>query len=150
MVISLKPVSIENWYACTQLKVKTEQLDVFPAPVVYWIAESKYVDEFEVRAIYSEEELVGFLVFCLQPDKDGNHWIPAIMIDEKHQGKGYGRAAMERLMEWMRLNLSACKKIMIGHRPNNQVAERLYESLGFSKVSEEIVDGEIIRLLKIE
>ncbi|MGG4553283.1 GNAT family N-acetyltransferase [Paenibacillus woosongensis] len=26
---------------------------------------------------------------------DDNYWIPAIMIDDKHQGKGYGKAAME-------------------------------------------------------
>ncbi|MCM3172775.1 hypothetical protein [Paenibacillus sp. MER 99-2] len=48
-LIDLQPVTIENWYACTQLKVKPEQLALFPAPVVYWIAESKYVSDFELR-----------------------------------------------------------------------------------------------------
>jgi diamine N-acetyltransferase len=38
---------------------------------------------------------------------------------------------------------------MIGHRPNNQIAGRLYASLGFKKVSEELLDGEVIRLLEI-
>ncbi|GAA0135446.1 GNAT family N-acetyltransferase [Paenibacillus sp. YSY-4.3] len=147
MVIVLKPVSIDNWYECTQLKVKPEQLNVFPAPVVYWIAESKYVDDFELRAIYSEELLVGFLVFCTNPDKDSNYWIPAVMIDEKHQGKGYGKAAMETLIQLM--SISNCTGIMIGHRPDNQVAGNLYESLGFIKVSEDVIDGEIVRLLQI-
>ncbi|MGV2883650.1 GNAT family N-acetyltransferase [Paenibacillus taichungensis] len=104
MVVVLKPVSNENWCECTQLKVKPEQLNIFPAPVVYWIAESKYVDDFELRAIYSEEVLVGFLVFCAKLDKDDNYWIPAIMIDEKHQGKGYGRAAMKTLIQLMRIS----------------------------------------------
>lgn len=44
MAVELKPVCIDNWYECTQLTVKAEQLSIFPAPVVYWIAESKYVD----------------------------------------------------------------------------------------------------------
>lgn len=147
MVITLKPVSIENWYECTQLRVKPEQLHVFPAPVVYWIAESKYVDDFELRAIYGEEVIVGFLVFCTNPDQDDNYWIPAIMIDEKHQGKGYGKAAMEALIQYMRI--SSCTRIMIGHRPDNKIAGKLYESLGFIKVSEDIIDGEIVRLLQI-
>lgn len=147
MLMTLKPVTVENWYECSQLRVKAEQLNVFPAPVVYWIAESKYVDDFELRAIYWEEDLVGFIVFCMKPDKDDNYWIPAVMIDEKHQGKGCGKAAMEMLIEFMRN--SKCKRIMIGHRPNNQIAGRLYESLGFKKVSEEIIDGEVIRLLQI-
>ncbi|SHN73107.1 diamine N-acetyltransferase [Paenibacillus sp. ov031] len=147
MVVVLKPVSNENWYECTQLKVKPEQLNIFPAPVVYWIAESKYVDDFELRAIYSEEVLVGFLVFCANPDKDDNYWIPAIMIDEKHQGKGYGKAAMKTLIQLMRI--SNCTRIMIGHRPDNLIAGKLYESLGFIKTSEEVIDGEIVRLLQI-
>lgn len=148
MVVVLKPVSIENWYECTQLKVKPEQLNVFPAPVVYWIAESKYVTEFELRAIYAEEALVGFLVFCTNPDQDDNYWIPALMIDEQHQGKGYGKAAMEHLIQYM--SSSNFTRIMIGHRPENHIAGKLYEALGFIKVSEEIIDGEIVRHLHVE
>ncbi|TDQ33769.1 diamine N-acetyltransferase [Aureibacillus halotolerans] len=139
-------MSIENWYECTQLKVKPEQLNVFPAPVVYWIAESKYVDGFTLRAIYSKEILVGFLVFCTTPDQDDNYWIPALMIDEKHQGKGHGKAALEALIQLM--SMSHCKRIMIGHRPDNPIAGKLYETLGFKKVSEEVIDGEIIRVLE--
>ncbi|MEK5056828.1 hypothetical protein ACFSVM_09655 [Paenibacillus shunpengii] len=60
MNIELKQVSLENWYDCTKLNVKLEQKSVFPAPVVYWIAESKYVHDFELRAIYSQAILVGF------------------------------------------------------------------------------------------
>ncbi|MFJ6208184.1 GNAT family N-acetyltransferase [Lysinibacillus sp. NPDC092081] len=103
-------------------------------------------DAFNLRplpASDSEGILVGFLVFCTNPDKDGNYWIPAIMIDEKHQGKGYGKEAMEALIQFM--SISNCKRIMIGHRPNNQIARKLYESLGFIKVSEEVIDGEIVR-----
>lgn len=145
--IELKQVSIENWYDCTKLRVKKEQLNVFPAPVVYWIAESKYVDDFELRAIYCDDNLIGFLVFCKKPDSDGNHWIPAIMIDEYHQGNGYGKTAMKLLIELF--ESMGSKRIMIGHRPSNVIAGEMYESLGFKKTSEEIIDGEIIRLLQL-
>ncbi|MGE6261030.1 GNAT family N-acetyltransferase [Heyndrickxia sporothermodurans] len=65
------------------------------------MAESKYVVDFELRAIYSKEDLVGFIVYCTKLDKDDNYWISAIMIDKKHQGKGYGKAAMGMLIELM-------------------------------------------------
>ncbi|WP_409340623.1 GNAT family N-acetyltransferase [Paenibacillus sp. MBLB4367] len=146
MGVFLKPVSSENWYDCTELKVKSEQRNVFPVPVVYWIAESKCVDDFELRAVYSDDELVGFIVFCNKPDQDGNYWIPALMIDAKHQGKGYGKDAMAKLIALM--GSMNCQRIMIGHRPENQVAGNLYESLGFKKVSDETIDGEIVRLLQ--
>ncbi|WP_150267592.1 GNAT family N-acetyltransferase [Paenibacillus tepidiphilus] len=145
MSIALRPVSAENWYECTQLKVKPEQLAVFPAPVVYWIAESRFVEAFELRAVYSGDILVGFIVFCAKPDEDGNCWIQALMIDDEHQGKGYGKAAMQRLLETM--SRLQCRRIMVGHRPDNQIADQLYASLGFQKISEEAIDGEIIRLL---
>lgn len=68
------------------------------------------------------------------------------MIDEKHQGKGYGKAAMKTLIQLMRI--SNCRRIMIGHRPDNLIAGKLYESLGFLKTSEEVIDGEIVHLLQ--
>ncbi|WP_413773743.1 GNAT family N-acetyltransferase [Paenibacillus woosongensis] len=40
--------------------------------------------------------------------------------DDKHQGKGYGKAAMEALIQFM--SVSNCTRIMIGHRPDNQIA----------------------------
>lgn len=146
MTISLKPVSVDNWYNCTQLEVRQDQKEVFPAPIVYWIAESKYVTEFQPMAIYCNENIIGFIVYCTIPDNDGNYWIPALMIDQKHQGKGYGREAMKQLLTLMKETLD-CQRIMIGHRPENTVAGTLYESLGFKRISRELIDGEVVRLL---
>lgn len=35
----------------------------------------------------------------------------------------------------------------VGHRPENTVAGALYESLGFKRISRELIDGEVVRLL---
>lgn len=145
MGISLRAVTRNNWFECTQLEVTSEQKEMFPAPVVYWIAESKVVPEYEPLAVYHDEELVGFAVYCTAPDHDGNYWIPALMMDTRFQRKGYGKAAMIKLIQYMKENY-ACDRLMIGHRPNNVVASKLYQSLGFVKVGE--VDGEVIRLLQ--
>ena len=146
MTITLKQVTLENWFECTKLRVKPEQLKVFPAPVVNWIAESKFILDFDLRAIYFEEQVVGFLVYCTTPDPEGNYWIPALMIDEKHQGKGYGKAALQAIIHEM--SHKRAIRIMIGHRPENLIASQLYESLGFEKISDDIIDGEIVRLLQ--
>jgi len=145
MSVNLRAVTKSNWFQCTQLEVTIEQKQLFPAPVVYWIAESKVVEDFEPLAVYHDEELVGFIVCCNAPDDDGNYWIPALMIDAKYQRRGFAKAAMLELIRYMRTNY-ACDRWMIGHRPNNAAAGKLYESLGFIKAGE--VDGEIIRLLQ--
>lgn len=146
MGISLKPVLSDNWYDCTKLEVTKDQTKVFPAPIVYWIAESKYVTEYQPLAIYYNTEIIGFIVYCNSPDNEDNYWVPALMIDGKKQGNGYGKEAMKQLIDLMRETLN-CQRIMIGHRPENTVAGDLYESLGFEKVSKELIDGEVVRLL---
>ncbi|MCP1183740.1 GNAT family N-acetyltransferase [Paenibacillus sp. 1781tsa1] len=148
-MIHLKRVSVDNWYACTQLEVSEEQKNSFPAPVVYWIAESKVVEDFQPMAIYFDSKLVGFAVYSDRPDHEDNYWLLALMIDTKYQGRGYGREALRKLINLMKESLK-CKRIMIGHRPENGIAGNLYESIGFHRVSEGLIDGEVVRLLRCE
>ncbi|HET8726248.1 MAG TPA: GNAT family N-acetyltransferase, partial [Alphaproteobacteria bacterium] len=42
-------------------------------------------------------EPVGFAMYALDED-DGNYWIYRLMIDARHQGKGYGSAALIRII----------------------------------------------------
>lgn len=119
----------------------------FPAPVVYWIAESKVVEDFQPMAIYFDSDLVGFAVYSDKPDHEDNYWHFALMIDTKYQGRGYGREALRKLIDLMKESQN-CKRIMIGHRPENGIAGNLYELLGSHSVSEGLIDGEVVRLLR--
>jgi diamine N-acetyltransferase len=131
---------ILSWYECTQLSVAEEQKIVFPVPVVFWMAESKYNSDLKELAVYYQDEIVGFCVYGIDPD-DGNPWIIALMIDKKYQGKGFGRETVKELINLIWKNCD-CNKIIIGHRPNNVIAEKLYESLGFERTGQ-IIDGEL-------
>ncbi len=115
--------------------------------MVYWIAESKVVEDFQPMAIYFDSDLVGFAVYSDKAVHEDNYWLLALMIDTKYQGRGYGREALRKLIDLMKESLK-CKRIMIGHRPENGIAGNLYESLGFHSVSEGLIDGEVVRLLR--
>jgi ribosomal protein S18 acetylase RimI-like enzyme len=41
--------------------------------------------------------MVGFVMYGIDADDD-NYWIYRLMIDARHQRKGYGRAAMTELL----------------------------------------------------
>lgn len=69
------------------------------------------------------------------------------MVSEENQGKGYGRAGMEALIELLE-EKPGCDEIYISWVPENIAAENLYESLGFVKTGE-IDDGEIIARLEL-
>lgn len=129
----------------TECNGRTEKS--FPAPVVYWIAESKVVEDFQPMTIYFDSDLVGFAVYSDKADHEDNYWLLALMIDTKYQARGYGREALRKLIDLMKEALN-CKRIMIGHRPENGIAGNLYESLGFQRVSEGLIDGEVVRLLR--
>ena len=86
--IMICPVTKENWYACTQLSVTKEQEALFPASVVYWLAESKFEPSFIPMSLYAGQSLIGFSIIGIEPETQ-LMWIVAFMIDRHVQGKGF-------------------------------------------------------------
>lgn len=147
MSISLKEINANNWFECTELSVTEEQKKIFPISVVYWMAMAKYEynNELELLAVYNDNSIVGVVAYGIDPDID-TPWITTVMIDQKYQGKGYGREAVKQLIDLI-ISRHNCKKIIIAHRPNNYAAAKLYESLGFHEIEQN--EDEIVRSLEI-
>jgi len=148
--IAIRDVDRSNWFQCTQLAPTEEQKDVFPWSVVHWLAESKYETSYRPMAIYAGETLVGFAVYGKDPE-DGSYWIVALLIDEKFQRRGYGKAAVLALVDLMHQRHS-CNQITVGHRRENTAVAALYESVGFRQVlTHPTVDdsAEVLRQLAI-
>ncbi len=110
------------------------------------MAECKYRKDFTEFAIYNDDLIVGFTVFGIEPETN-NYWIIAIIISEQYQNKGFGKQAILKLVELLK-NRPNCKKIFIGHHPENKIANHVYESLGFIDTGK-VEDGEIVRCLTI-
>lgn len=141
--VFLKPISADNWQACIGLKVTDEQADFLPSNL-YSIAEAQFYPQAVSLAIYSEQDqMVGFVLYGV--DVESGKWkIFRLMIDQAQQGKGYGRAAMEQVIE----RLSAqpdCDEILIAYQTDNDAARRLYASLGF--IEETVNDGKVTACL---
>ncbi len=141
-MIELKNITKENWFKCTQLQITGEQKKNFPAAPVYWLAECRYMSDWHEYAIYNDDELIGFTVYGFDPDVN-EYEIYAVMIDKSHQGKGYGKTAMYRLIEKIKTKHNR-SKLYICHREANIVAAKLYESLDFKDTGIRY-NGEIIR-----
>jgi len=52
------------------------------------------------------------------------------MVDENHQGKGYGKFGMQKMLEIFRQD-DRIQGVGISYEPENEVARKLYASLGF-------------------
>jgi diamine N-acetyltransferase len=138
--VSLSPVNRDNFRECVGMKVAEGQ-ENFVAPNVYSIAQSKVEPGCVPLVVYADENMVGFAMYTLDPD-DGKYWVHRLMVSAESQGKGYGRAAMEALIEILE-EKPDCDEILISWVPENTAAEKLYENLGFVKTGE-IEDGEIV------
>ena len=70
------------------------------------------------------------------------------MIDQRYQQCGYGRAALEKTLQYMQtFPCGASDGCWLSYEPDNEAARRLYQSFGFVETGE--MDGhEVIALLK--
>ena len=70
------------------------------------------------------------------------------MVDDKFQGKGFGREIMRLALDGFRAD-DRIKNVGISYEPENSVAQKLYASLGFIEPGE-MVEGETLRVTKLE
>ena len=140
MSVSLREITPENFKECVELKIADAQKN-FVAPNVMSIAQSKIYPTVNPFAVYNDDEMVGFVMFGFDTD-DERFYLVRLMIDEKFQGKGFGKAATLEVIERMK-RIEDCKEIYLSFVPENTGAERLYKSVGFERTGE-ISEGEIV------
>ena len=153
MSITLQPVTADNWRVLIKLKVCEDQTS-FVAPNLYSIAEAQfgYEDEghwdFYPFGAYADDQPVGFVMYCFNFDHSRfQAFIMRLMVDEKFQGKGYGREIMQQVLELFRKD-ERIQNVGISYEPHNEGARKLYANLGFVEPGE-MYDGETLAILKL-
>ena len=147
------PVTIKNWEELIDLKVREDQKR-FVASNLYSIAQAQFGDEFEghwdlfAYGIYEGNTPVGFLMYGLNFGYSKHQaYIQRLMVDEKFQGKGFGRFAMKWMLKIFRAD-ERINTVGISYEPENDGGRKLYASLGFVETGE-IVDDEVVAELKL-
>jgi len=151
--LELRPVTQENWQSLIKLKVRDGQQD-FVASNLYSIAESQFGFEEEGHwdlfpyGLYMNGEPVGFAMTGLNLNHSRfQGLILRLMVSEKHQGRGYGRDAM-KVMNEMFLADERVQAVCISYAPENEVARKLYASLGFVETGE-MLESEVTAILNM-
>jgi len=163
-MITLQPITENNFEDVLDLRASEE----FVATNAYSLAES-YCDLKEAVengeqyqqhcysipfAIVKDETIVGFLKLGFEDGEDINagaeiYWLGRFMIDEKHQGKGYGKMAMEVVIDFVKSKPHGyeVKYIYTSVVPNNHIATKLYERVGFVKTGEQLDGEDLMKLV---
>lgn len=130
-MIALTEITEENFYQVIHLELTDEQQS-FVAPNVRSLAECYlYRNNNDVfpYAICANGVVVGFALLDVDDEKQ-SITIWRIMIDKKHQGKGYGRQAMEKIEQRICLE-NKYTHLYTSYSLKNVQAKGMYESLGY-------------------
>ncbi len=134
--IVLRTIDLANFKACIDLDVDPTQ-KAFVAPNVYSLAQAKANPKLHPYAIYDgklfkreigpDDPMVGFVMYQVW-DEIG--FIMRLMVDQRFQRRGYGRAAMVEVIRRLKLHPDV-RYISTSVHKENEAAENLYRSLGF-------------------
>jgi diamine N-acetyltransferase len=142
-IIEPRPIDAANFRAALDLEVTHEQT-AWVASTARYLALCGYGGLWHALGLYLGDDMVGFAMWA-RDDTDDSHWIGGLIIDRRQQGKGYGRAAVTALVAWLRREQGATE-IALSYHPANDVARRLYASLGFAETGEHEGDEVVARL----
>lgn len=157
--ITLRSITQENWVECIGLTPTADQrARHFVADNTLSLAQAYAERWWAPLAVYADETMVGFVLYGRWPvgglseiwgnkPKPGVDYILRMMIDERYQGRGYGKAALKALIERIKAQ-GDCRAIELDYDRDNVAAARLYIGLGFQPVEED-EDGEIMARLEV-
>ncbi len=140
--VTLVDVDADNWRDVAEVKPRPDQ-EHFVAPITYYLCLCHYGQVWHPLAIVADGAIVGHLMWAID-DADGSRWIGGVEIDASVQGRGIGRAALEAVIA----RLSAdpdCREVALSYDPDNEVARRLYASLGLVETGEREGDELVAR-----
>jgi diamine N-acetyltransferase len=145
-VVTLREITRETVRTITDLKVAPEQTG-FVATNAESIAQAYFDrDVAWFRAVYADEVPVGFIM--LEDDAvNQEYYLWRFMIDARYQGRGYGRRALELLVEYVKTRPGA-KALMTSCVPGDGSPCPFYEQLGFVPTGE-VDEGEIVLRLAL-
>ena len=141
--VSLRPIDEANIDIVGELRVVGEQrYHVASIAKSFWQVAGR--EGYWMRAIYAGAEPVCFAMLHLRP---GEIYLNRLLVDFRHQGRGYGRAAMRLLVEHARAQ-PGCNRMSLSHVRSNEAVARLYTGFGFRHTGGVDEDGEVEMILQ--
>ena len=128
-MIKLEEITADNVEDVLKLKVSKNQENFVSTPAYSLAQAYVYRNNAYPFAIYADDTLVGFIMFGFYESRN-QYTLWKFLIDEKYQNKGYGKMALLLGIE-NKKKQHDIKEMYTGVAIDNNVAEHLYQSIGF-------------------
>ena len=140
-LLSLREVTDDNRAAVEALRVTDEQTR-YVAGVSQSLAEAQeYADARPwYRAVYADDDPVGFVMISDgitvdKPEYLGPYYLWRLLVDHRFQGRGYGTAALDLVVEHVRTRPDA-RVLLVSHVEGPTSPRPFYERYGFRPTGE--------------
>ena len=128
----LKPITEDNFIDAFNLTLAPGQERYVSHPVRSLAQAYVYRDQCQPFGIYAAGRMVGYVMVIYDydiPEYDVWH----MMIDASQQGRGYGAEALDQVLRYIRTKpFGDSDRVALTCNKDNPVAQKLYESRGFS------------------
>ena len=129
--VTLREVTAETLYPiCMLSDTLTERQKHMVAPNAYSIAEAHFAKHAWYRAIYADEVPVGFIMLHDSAEEEPGYLIWRLMIGGPYQGMGFGRRAVNLLIDYVRTRPGA-KELLTSCGLGEGSPEGFYLKVGF-------------------
>lgn len=131
MEISLQQIGEDNFLDAFHLKLRTEQERFVSHPIRSLAQAYVYRQQCTPFGIYAGNSMVGYVMVIYDydiPEYDIWH----MMIDEAWQGQGYGKAALEQVLDYIRTKpFGDSDRVALTCSRDTTASLKLYQGLGF-------------------
>jgi diamine N-acetyltransferase len=143
--VELREVTADTVRAVCLLHVAPDQRG-FVAPNAVSFAEAMFEPKAWFRAVVADDVPVGFVMLSID-EAAPEYYLWRFMIDQRYQGRGYGRAAILQVIEHVRA-LPNATELLVSWVPEPGGPAPFYEGLGFEPTGE--IDGdEVVARLRL-
>ncbi|RKM60965.1 GNAT family N-acetyltransferase [Butyrivibrio sp. XB500-5] len=136
-MINLRKITEENFIDAFNLKLGEGQ-DKFVSHPIRSLAQAYvYREQCQPFGIYTDDKMVGYVMVIYDydiPEYDIWH----MMIDTDDQGKGYGRAALRKVIDYIRSKpFGDSDRVALTCNKDNTAALKLYHAANFKETGVE-------------
>ena len=139
-VMELRKITEDNFLDAFALKLAPGQERFVSHPIRSLAQAYVYREQCQPFGIYADERMTGYVMVIYDydvPEYDVWH----MMIDEASQGKGYGSAALDLVIDYIRTKpFGSSNRVALTCNKDNVSAMKLYDSRGFKATGNEDED----------
>ena len=145
--ITLRDITANNWRATLALTVHPAQQPFVAecVPIAAIVLAKAFVQPGGMTwlpyAIYADDELIGLIELACDPASADKYWIYHFFIDQRYQGQGHGKRALNAFIAMLKTRYPNCRSLWLTVHPDNAAAQHVYTGVGFAPTGEQR-DGE--------